>query len=132
MIGAFVTDSAYVASIRPSRKLFGLGDFTKEIPEEEIDRLLALVDRLGISQMKEAEQTLSVQETEQLKEPKELAEALRLALEQAAAIPTAEPTQQRYAYYYEVESRTASILVSTDYRYDGETTAVDAYQYILD
>ena len=132
MVGAFETDSQIIATII-SGKLRFLTDITKEPSEEEKNRLLALTERLGVSRQTEEERTVSVQNGERPTGPKELTEALRLALEQTSAIPRAKPIQQRYSYYYEAESRTASILVFTDYAFDDTgATDVDVYSYSLD
>ena len=132
MIGGFETDSIYVASIDDG-KLIALTDQTKTVSEEERNRLLALTDRLGIARQTVAERTVPVRDGERHTEPKELAEALRLALEQTRSAPAQEPYQQRYCYYYEAESKTASILVFTDYYFDDtDATGVDLYTYDLD
>ena len=132
IIGGFETDSIYVASIDDG-KLIALTDQTKTVSEEERNRLLALTDRLGIARQTVAERTVPVRDGEGPNEPKELAEALRLALEQTRSAPAQEPYQQRYCYYYEAESKTASILVFTDYYYDDtDSTGVDLYTYELD
>ncbi|MBR4132786.1 MAG: hypothetical protein IKT99_07385 [Oscillospiraceae bacterium] len=132
IIGGFETDSIYVASIDDG-KLIALTDRTKTVSEEERNRLLALTDRLGIARQTVAERTVPVRDGEGPAEPKELAEALRLALEQTQSVPEREAYQQRYCYYYEAESKTASILVFTDYYFDDtDATGVDLYTYDLD
>ena len=132
MVGGIETNSQYSASII-SGKIVCIMDNTKDISEKEMDRLNALVDRLGIARQTEEERTVPVQNGERPTGPKELTEALRLALEQTSAIPRAKPIQQRYSYYYEAESRTASILVFTDYAFDDTgATDVDVYSYSLD
>ena len=130
----FVTEAGYQAGVM-SGELSYLHERAGELSEEEKNRLAALSDRLGISNQTEAERTLSVQDAKSLTEPKELAEALRLAREQVESSPDRAIEQQRYCYYYEVEKKAASILVSTDYIYtydDSNPTGVDVYYYSLD
>jgi hypothetical protein len=134
VIGGFETDSEYIADIN-SGKLISLIDQTKELSEEEKNRLLDLGDRLGISSLTKAERTESVQKAEELEKPsdsKELTEALHLAQEQTQSSPTKELAQQRYRYYYEIEKKTANIIVYTEYYFDGTSaTGVDTYYYNL-
>lgn len=135
VIGAFEMDSGYMASIL-SGKLDILTDHTKEISKKEIKKLRTLSDRLGVSFQPEAERTVPIEPVngeERPSEPKELAEALQLALEQTNASPGKEAKQQRYYYYYDLESKTASILVYTEYYLDEtEATSVDVYTYPLE
>ncbi len=135
VIGAFETDSGYMASIL-SGKLDILTDNTKEISKKEIKNLRTLSDRLGISFRPEAERTVPIEPIngeERPNEPKELAEALQLALEQTQASPEKEAKQQRYYYHYDVENKIPSILVYTDYYFDGtDATSVDMYTYPLE
>ena len=135
VIGAFVTNIGFTAIVN-SGQLTSLYDHTKEISDEEIANLCALSDRLGVSFQPEAERTVPIQPVngeERPSEPKELAEALQLALEQTQASPEKEAKQQRYYYYYDVESEKASILVYTEYYLDEtEATSVDLYTYPLE
>lgn len=129
VIDGFETNSVYVA-ILYDNKLVSLYDHTKEISKSAKAGVCSLSKRLGISDQATTERGIMAQK--EAKESKELTEALRLALEETQSSPAKEAFQQRYCYYFDAENETASILVYTDYYFDGtDAKGVDLYVYDL-
>ena len=134
LIGGFETNTGYTAVIN-CNKLIKLYDNTKEIKEESIVQIQNLSEQLGIDDQLGSKNEVSLlsPKTDNLNNDSEiLNEALQIALENTQASPQKEAAQQRYHYYYDCNNDTASILIYTDYYYDGtDCMGVDFYQYNL-
>ena len=134
VIGGFETNSEFTAILN-GNKLVSLYDKSKELSKEESESIIKLSNRLGISRNCESEQSIAIlhENTEKMQNaPKELVEALRVALEKTQASPQKEAVRQRYHYYYDMESKKTCILVYTEYLFDGtDTMGVDFHVYDL-
>ncbi len=125
MIGDFETSTGYTAELR-GNTVTAIYDHSEPVSENAENQLFALSAQLesNNSEVKRGGHTQ--------KEPKEVTEALQLALEQTQKSSQKEASQQSYYYYYDVENERACILVYTTYYFDGtDTMGVDLYQYNL-